>query len=255
MNKLYVTILAGGMGKRMQSHLPKVLVMVKGESMIVRLLKQIILLNPAKIFVVVGKFHIMIQNEIEKNITDDRIFYINQEMPLGTGDAVKSTLPQLVNDKESFSDEHLIQNIILNGDVPLIQYSTIKEIYDYYVENESNFLITSINLKNPSGNGRIIIDSDNNFKEIVEEKDCNVEQKLITLVNCGIYICNSDVLTQYIPLIKSNNSQGEYYLTDLVKIYRNATNQKIDLFILSAEKEIEIYNINTKEQLEYLENY
>ena len=244
-NKLYITLLAGGMGKRMQSDLPKVLHQVKGEVMIVRLLNQVVQLNPDKILIVVGKFHEIIRNEINKFINDDRIIYINQEQPLGTGDAVKCTLSE-------FNEPNII-NIILNGDVPMLQYQTIKEIYDYYLTQQSNFLITSINLTNPTGNGRIILDVDNNFKEIVEEKDCSDEQKLITLANCGIYILCSDVLTKFIPLIKNNNAQAEYYLTDLVKIYKEIMNKKIDLLILDSEKEIEIYNVNTKEQLLYIE--
>jgi bifunctional N-acetylglucosamine-1-phosphate-uridyltransferase/glucosamine-1-phosphate-acetyltransferase GlmU-like protein len=259
MNKLYVTLLAAGIGKRMQSDLPKVLHKVKGEAMIIRLLKQVVLLNPNKILVVVGKFHDIIKNEIDKYIPplgemesnfqnfllNNQIIYINQEQPLGTGDAVKCTLCE-------FNGEPIV-NIILNGDVPMLQYHTIKEIYDHYLTQQSNFLITSINLANPTGNGRIIMDPNHNFKEIVEEKDCLPDQKKITLVNCGIYICHSDILTKFIPLIKNNNAQTEYYLTDLVKIYKDATNQKIDLFILSPEKEIEIYNINTKEQLQFIE--
>jgi bifunctional N-acetylglucosamine-1-phosphate-uridyltransferase/glucosamine-1-phosphate-acetyltransferase GlmU-like protein len=288
MNRLYITLLAGGIGKRMQSDLPKVLHKVKGEVMIIRLLKQVIQLNPDKILIVVGKFRDMIKNEInkyfiehndssygipnnigrtphralhfsEKNLgksesqnnletffLNNKIVYINQEHPLGTGDAVKCTL-------DEFNGESVI-NIILNGDVPLLQYQTIKEIYDYFLSQYSKFLITSINLSNPTGNGRIIIDTNHNFKEIVEEKDCLPEQKNITLVNCGIYICSSDILIKYIPLIKNNNAQSEYYLTDLVKVYKDATNQKIDLFVLTPEKEIEIYNINTKEQLQFIEN-
>ncbi|XWV25516.1 putative UDP-N-acetylglucosamine pyrophosphorylase [Tupanvirus deep ocean] len=244
MDKLYVTLLAGGMGKRMQSDLPKVLHKVRGEAMIVRLLKQVIVLNPIKILVVVGKFHDIIKKEIETHINDERIVYVNQEQPLGTGHAVQCTLSEF---------DGSVTNIILNGDVPMLQYQTIKEIYDYYVAVNSKFLITSINLDNPTGNGRIIMDDDRNFKEIVEEKDCTIEQKKITLVNCGIYICSSDILNQYIPQIKSNNAQAEYYLTDLVKIYKDATNKIIDLFILAKEKEIEIYNVNTKEQLQFIE--
>ena len=245
-NKLFITLLAAGMGKRMQSDLPKVLHKVKGEAMIVRLLNQVAQLNPDKILIVVGKFYKIIKNEIDKFNINCQIVYINQEQPLGTGDAVKCTLSEFV--------EPNITNIILNGDVPMLQYQTIKEIYDYYLIQQSKFLITSINLANPTGNGRIILDIGNNFKEIVEEKDCLVEQKLITLVNCGIYILCSNVLTEFIPLIKNNNVQAEYYLTDLVKIYKKITDKKIDLLILAPEKEIEIYNVNTKEQLLYIEH-
>lgn len=245
MSTLYVTLLAAGMGKRMQSDKPKVLHLVNNEAMIVRLIKQALKMDPAKILIVVGKFYSEIKSEIEKSIHSDKIVYVRQHSPLGTGDAVKSTL-------DCFGGDHNINNIILNGDVPLIQYETINQIYNQYVKNNSKMTITSISLENPTGNGRIIIDSDGNFNGIVEEKDCNPEQKLINLVNCGIYFVNSGVLSKCIPKITNNNAAKEYYLTDLVKIYGKAGN-KIDLYCLPADKEIEIFNVNTKEQLQYLE--
>ncbi len=245
-HKLYITLLAGGMGKRMQSNLPKVLHKVNGETMIVRLMKQVIKLNPDKILVVVGKFYSEISSEIKQHTNDNRIEFIVQKEPLGTGDAVKCTLPLLINDN--------IDNIILNGDVPMIQHSTIKNIYNYYLETKSKLLITSIHLSNPTGCGRIILDENFGFSEIIEEKDCTEDQKKLTLVNCGIYVCNSKILKQSIPQISNNNSQKEYYLTDLVKIYNNEPSNNINLFILPRNKEIEIYNINTKEQLEYIES-
>ncbi len=245
MSKLCVTILAGGMGKRMQSDLPKVLHLVKGTPMIVRLLQQVQLLSPNKILVVVGKFRDQIKKEIEKYIINENIVYVIQPVAMGTGHAIKCTLDEIGDDTT---------NIILNGDMPMLQYRTVREIYDYYLFRQSNFLITSINLDNPTGNGRIIIDDSNNFKEIIEEKDCNTEQKMITLVNCGIYIVNSDILVKYVPFINNLNSQSEYYLTDLVKIFLGASaKNKIELFTLQQLNKIEIYNINTREQLDFIE--
>lgn len=243
MNKLYITILAGGIGKRMYSDLPKVLHKIRGKAMIVRIIEQAILFSPDKILIIVGKFKDQIQLEIEKNITYDKIIYINQEEPLGTGDAVKSSLVYFTDDNT--------KNIILNGDVPLIRYQTIKEIYDYAIQKKSKLLVTGIESKNPTGCGRIILSNCNVFEEIIEEKDCNIKQKNIKLINCGIYVCESDVLLNFIPKINNNNAQKEYYLTDLIKLYKNANSLNlVDLFILDANKENEIYNINTKEQLE-----
>lgn len=247
MEKLYVTIMAGGMGKRMQSDLPKVLHKVKGEAMIVRLLKEVNYINPDKILIIVGKYKNIIKEEIDKHFTSEKIIYVNQPVALGTGDAVKCTLEYL--------EDNNITNIILNGDVPMLKHNTIQTILDHYRVSQSNMLITSIHLQNPAGCGRILLDSNNNFNEIVEEKDCNPTQKLITMVNVGIYICNSGILKELIPQISSNNSQSEYYVTDLVKLYKNNfSNGKLELHVLPTEKEIEIYNINTREQLLYIEN-
>ena len=245
MKGLYVTILAGGVGRRMNSEVPKVLHLVKGESMIVRLIRQVQLLNPDKIIVVVGKFYVMIREEIEKYI-EYPITYAIQEKPLGTGDAVKSTL-------HLFNTEEEITNIILNGDVPMLQFETIQQIYNEYLKRGSKLQITTIELENPTGNGRIMINSDGLFEEIKEEKDCTEEQKMIKIVNCGIYICDSSILLKYIPLIESNNAQNEFYLTDLVKIYIDKSHQPIHQYRLEKEKEKEIYNVNTKEQLKFLQ--
>lgn len=233
---LFITILAGGIGKRMESEIPKVLHKVNNESMIVRIIKESLILNPDKILIVVGKFYLDIKKEIDNYIESDKITYIIQNKPLGTGHAILCTLPYLNNEN----------NIILNGDVPLIKAETIKEIYDYYLIKKSKLLITSINSDNPTGNGRIILEN-NIFKEIIEEKDCNNEEKKINLINCGIYIANSEVLIENIPKINNRNSQKEYYITDLVKIY--SASNIIDLFILDKNKEKEIFNVNTKYQL------
>lgn len=248
--QLYVTFLAAGIGRRMQSEIPKVLQTVKNEPMLIKLINEVILMNPTKVLIVVGKFRHLIKEEIEKNINDSRIVYVDQPNALGTGDAVKSTLPLFEYAFLSSDTGITITNIILNGDVPLLKYNTIRDIYSYYVTNSSKMLITSINLSNPTGNGRIVID-DGIFKEIVEEKDCNSQQKMITLTNCGIYIVDSKILTKYIPQITNKNASGEYYLTDMVKIY-NETKEKIDLYVLTPDKELEIFNVNTKEQLQYL---
>lgn len=240
MTKLYVTILAGGDGKRMGSELPKVLCPVKGEAMVVRLIKQVLKLNPDKIIIVVGKFHQMIREEIEKHVQDERIIYVIQQTPLGTGHAVKCTLSE-------FSGE--VDNIILNGDVPMIQSETVLQIYQKYLEEKVKLMITSISLAEPKGNGRIVKDALGLFQEIVEEKDCTPEQRQIKLVNCGIYIVKSSILQKYITMIGCSNAQNEYYLTDLVKLYDGP----VGLYELPAEKEMEIYNVNTKEQLEFVE--
>lgn len=244
MVNLVVTILAAGMGKRMESPLPKVLHRVRGEAMIVRLIKEVIKLSPYKIIVVVGIFYAEIRAAIEEHISMP-ITYIKQETALGTGHAVLCTLGEIHGSNT---------NIILNGDVPLLQHSTIQELYLTHMEKKSRLTITSIRLLDPTGNGRIIIDENKSFKEIVEEKDCTDEQKKITLVNCGIYISDSLVLKEFIPKILNNNVNKEYYITDLVKIYRQETLEKINLAILPENKKTEIFNVNTKKQLEELEN-
>jgi bifunctional UDP-N-acetylglucosamine pyrophosphorylase/glucosamine-1-phosphate N-acetyltransferase len=237
---LNITILAGGLGKRMRSTLPKVLHKVAGKPMLVRILEEARKFKPTKIIIVVGQY-IDVIKEVLSNHTDiqDVTFAIQQES-LGTGDAVKSTL------------EHLDRNacnLILNGDTPLIKYETLKEA----VENRSNskIQITCISLVDPTGCGRIIV-KEGVFEKIVEDKDCSTDEREVKLVNVGIYVVDTEVLLKYIPMIGCDNAQKEYYLTDLVKIYKDNEDSDVGLFELDSSKIVEISNVNTKEQLEEL---
>lgn len=240
MTSLYITIMAGGNGKRMNSDKPKVLQLVKGKPMIVRILEQIILFNPTKILIVVGCYKFQIETEIKKYINYNNIEYINQEQQLGTGHAVMCTLNFLKNNLNGV-------NIILNGDTPFIKYQTIRNIYDYYINNNQDVLITAVQTQNPTGCGRIIKINDL-FEEIVEERDCTYDQKKIQLINCGVYICTTNILYVTIPKIEKSNSQSEYYLTDFVKISKKI-GLSVGLFVCSDNQEYEFMNINTVEQL------
>jgi bifunctional N-acetylglucosamine-1-phosphate-uridyltransferase/glucosamine-1-phosphate-acetyltransferase GlmU-like protein len=243
-----ITILAGGLGKRMQSTLPKVLHLVNGVPMIVKILKELVNmdLQVSKFILVVGQFKDIIYNTIIQhiNIKNIVIEFAIQEIPLGTGHAVLCTLDLL--------EDNAI-NLIVNGDNPMLSSSTIKEAFDNFILNKSDLQILAINSDDPTGCGRIILNN-NIFEKIIEEKDCNVEQKNIKLINCGIYLVSTNILKKYIPKIKNNNTQKEYYLTDIVEICKEDEGNKIDLYTIEKNKELEIININTKEQLDILNN-
>jgi len=242
MTKLIVTILAGGLGKRMESPLPKVLHKVDGIPMIIRLLEEVEKLNPLKIYVVVGQYRDIIEQTINQYILNDlQINYIIQQIPMGTGHAVFCTLDQL--------EENSI-NLILNGDNPMLTKELLQELIFNFVVNQMAIQITAIKLNDPTGFGRIILNN-NNFEKIVEEKDCNDLQKQIQLINCGIYIVKSELLKKYIPQIRNNNAQYEYYLTDIVEVCKK-NEVSIGLYILDSSQELYITGVNTKEQLDNL---
>lgn len=242
MQNLIITILAGGKGKRMQSELPKVLHGVNGIPMIVRILQEISLLLPKKIIIVVGEFKNQIGETIAQysELKDLKIEYAIQETPLGTGHAVLSTL-HLLEDNDI--------NLIVNGDNPLLKYETLEEIINTF---HYGLQITAINSKNPFGCGRIIV-KDNIFQKIVEEKDCSDEEKKINIINCGIYLANGYTLKKYIPQIGNNNKSQEYYLTDIVELYKKDDNI-VSLHILDSSRELEVVNINTKDELDRINN-
>jgi len=247
MEKLVVTIMAAGEGKRMKSDIPKVLHLFDGKPMLVRIINESVQLNPEKIIIITGKYDIMIKTTLskylEKNVLD-KIIYIQQKNPQGTADAIKSTL-------DEYSEEDSV--LILNGDMPLITFETL---YNFVMSN-GNLLIAEI--ENPFGYGRIIKDNshlnnkNNKIIKIIEQKDCNEEEKNINLVNVGIYLFSGLILKKYIPLIKNNNSQNEYYLTDLISIIKNNTNLDILYEIINQENNYQILGVNTKEELLELE--
>lgn len=232
-----VIILAGGLGKRMNSDVPKVLHRVGGIPMIVRVILEA---DPiaSRILIVVGKYRDLIETVINEssNIPYEKIEYVDQPVPKGTGHAVMCCLP------------HLKQNqpvLILSGDVPLIKTDTMQMM----MSGLNDFCVMAATMENPTGYGRLLNDEDNEKGYfIVEEKDCSDRERECKLVNCGIYSTYGRLLMQYLPFLTTNNSQGEYYLTDIVKILRThgiAT----QICEISEEKKHEVMGVNTEEDL------
>lgn len=242
-NELNVIIMAGGLGKRMESSIPKVLHKILNKPMIVHVIEESSKLNPKKIIIVVGKYREIIENTIKEylNISILPILFVFQEEALGTGHAVQCCIKTIKNDVET-------NTIILSGDVPLLKYDTMNSI----LKNINKVKITTAEFSDSTGYGRIV-EQEGLFDKIVEEKDCSVEQKNIKKVNCGIYAFDTEILCKYLPYLSNNNSQKEYYLTDIIEIIKINENINIDLYNISKEKHNEIVGINTKDQLLALE--
>lgn len=238
-NELIVTILAAGLGKRMKSPIPKVLHKVNDIPMLVIIIQKCLKLKPKKILVVVGKYLPIIEKTLIEHDVLKYITFVNQSEPLGTGHAVHSTL--------NYLDDNCY-NLILNGDSPLIKIDTLQYIIDSFKNDNYDLQITSINSPKPFGCGRIIT-KNNKIINIIEEKDCNNEEKKINLINVGLYIGKTGTIKKIIPKINNNNVQNEYYLTDMVKIYLE-NNNNINLIKFDKDKLMEFKNINTKEQLD-----
>lgn len=244
-DKFGVIIMAGGLGKRMNSDLPKVLHKLNDLPLIIHILKTLIEIKPEKIFIIVGKYKEIIENTIKEYISlkfiEDNIIYIKQENPLGTGNAIQCCKTILISYK------NIINKIsILSGDVPLIKSNTILNL----LNNTKECNILTANIDEPYGYGRIILDNSNNIKKIVEEKDCNSDEKQIKLINSGIYSFNINIIIEYIDLIDNNNSQNEYYLT---QIFELLVKNNITINYNIINNIIEITGINTQEQLKELE--
>ena len=233
-----VIILCAGNGKRMKSKIPKVLHKIKNKSMLIYLIEKSQQLNPEKIILVVNNNNrqLIIDEIFNNGYMTHHIYFVLQKEPKGTGDAVKSCSRVLLNYLNSYV-------LILNGDVPLLSIETMKRL----IENNTNNILVC-NIKDPKGYGRILCDEKENFLNIMEDKDCNENEKKINLINTGIYCFECKMILKYIDVIDNNNNQNEYYLTDLPKLILKE--KKINLIYTNDENEI--YGINTKEQLDYL---
>lgn len=258
MNDLIVIIMAGGLGKRMNSVLPKVLHSINGEPMLVKIIKEALTLNPAQILIVVGQYHQIIKTTVEQfipiitnKITGDyNIKYVYQEVPLGTGHAIQCCRPLLQFSGPNPQIQPPSRVLILSGDVPLLKASTMQQMVQDMSPATCSVRIMTTILDNQTGYGRIVVDpTTHKFHEIVEEKDCTDEQREIKTINCGIYAFSNYFLCKYLPYLKNDNSQKEYYLTDLISIIRQ--NEGIDIEIVDVPKhrQYEIMGVNTPQQL------
>lgn len=237
-----VIILAGGMGKRMKSDKPKVLVDFEGTPMLVRLLREVKKLNVEQILIVVGKHKEIIQNTLELyNLISSNVKFVNQSETLGTGHAVMCCHNEL--------DKNNSDVLVLYGDTPLLKKELMADILA-----KSNDLVCMITKKdNPYGAGRIIQDNEGNIERIIEEKDCDDEEKLINIVNCGIYKFNSKHLCKNFKFLENNNKQNEYYLTDMIEIIAVNENIKASTYVVEKENQYQVIGVNTREELSELE--
>jgi UDP-N-acetylglucosamine diphosphorylase/glucosamine-1-phosphate N-acetyltransferase len=236
-------IMAGGLGKRMGSSLPKVLHEINEKPMIYYVIEKAFRTNCEKVGIIVGKYYDIIKNKIDEFFPqNDKIVYILQNEPLGTGHAIKCSLRWMKDNLDLDTDI-----LILSGDVPLISTETLNNL----LEQDNSILITKTT--KPDGCGRIIFNSNNNVKKIIEEKDCSSDELLIQYINCGIYNIKLHILLETIIEIKNLNLAKEYYLTDMIEIANNF-GYKINKYELPEDKTIEIANINTQADLAYVKS-
>lgn len=192
-------VLAAGLGTRMMTSRPKVLVEVEGIPIIKRVINALNNKYTLRKIVVVGENYSEIQNIISGNIT-----YAFQMKPLGTLDAYVQALPY-VSTKEV---------IVLPCDIPYIDKVLLEDIISYYYRNNIRNLLIGMNVLNPHSYGRII--NDNGNIKIIEDKHCTEEQKKIHKVNSGIYIFNVEDIYQYLSSFTFDKEVKEFYITDFI---------------------------------------
>ena len=238
--ELSIVILAAGKGTRMNSDLPKVLHKLNGKPLLDHVLDESELLNPREIILVVGfkKEHVISHTKNRINLKN-----VTQIEQLGTGHAVLQT-EEFLKDKKG----HIL---ILYGDVPNIKASTLEPIIDDHIKNNRDLTLITAELDDPTGYGRIIRDKNARLLKIVEEKDCNDNEKKIKEWNPGIYIFKIPEVFEILNNIKTNNASKEYYLTDAIGLAQQSNLQIKAIKIANSD---EVLGINTAGQLEELES-
>ncbi len=226
-------ILAAGKGTRMKSvSTPKVLHEIMGKTLLGYVLDNVKNFVSEE-FVIVGHHAQDVENFVKNNY--DNAKTVLQSPQLGTGHAVSMVCPELEN------YDGLV--LILCGDTPLVKEETLKEFVEFHKSQNSDLTVMSTIFEDPTNYGRIIRETDNSLKCIVEEKDATPEQKAVKEVNAGIYCLNWGKIKSAFGQLKSNNAQGEYYLTDIIS-WGKAQNLNVNAYILQNSDEI--YGINSR---------
>lgn len=225
---LKVIILAAGQGTRMKSCIPKVMHEVCGKPMLKHVVENTKLDEDTQAVVVIGH-----KSEYIKDYFKESLNYAYQLEQLGTGHAVMMAVEHIKDDDEV---------LIICGDTPLIERQTIMEMSALKAGGNQGVVMTSV-VENPFGYGRIIKDK-NGFVKIVEEKDATQSQKEIKEINAGTYIIDGKLLKKELGNLSTNNSQNEYYLTDVLE--NIAKNNSVVTFKVDNQS---ILGINSRIQL------
>lgn len=230
-------ILAAGKGTRMKSSKPKVLHEIFSKPLLGWVVESVNSL-PYKTdsIAVIGSGADLVEDYLKNNYNN--VQTVLQKEQLGTGHAVSMALP-LLNDFKGYV-------IITCGDTPLLKTNTLDEFIKYHASQNADLTVMTTIYDNPFGYGRIIRNQKDEIEAIVEQKDATVAQKQIKEVNTGVYCLNWEKIKPAFSDLKNNNSQGEYYLTDIVK-WANDKNYKVSGYV--AKNSYELYGINSRANL------
>ena len=209
MLKRMAIILAAGQGKRMKSKLYKVLHPVCGKPMVGHVLDTVGQAGVTRNIVVVGH-----GAEAVKSYLGSAADYVLQEQQLGTGHAVKMAKDMLGKEEGT--------TIVICGDTPLVTKETLEGLMELHESRGAAATVLTAHMDNPAGYGRVIRSNEGSVTKIVEQKDCSPEEDAVQEINTGTYCFDNAKLFAALDKVTNNNAQQEYYLTDVIGIFREA---------------------------------
>lgn len=214
----YAIILAAGKGTRMKSDLPKVLHQVSGITMLEHVFRSVSALAPAQTVTIVGH-----KAEMVEAVLVDQTHFVLQKEQLGTGHAVRMA-EEVLGDLDG-------QTLVIAGDTPLITGESLKSLVDFHINHKNVATILTAEAQNPFGYGRVVRNADGEVLKIVEQKDASDFEQQIKEINTGTYVFDNRRLFEALKDINTDNAQGEYYLTDVIGIFRQA-GEKVGAYML-----------------------
>ena len=214
----YAVILAAGKGTRMKSDLPKVLHKVAGISMLEHVFRSVSAIEPEKTVTVIGH-----KAELVEQVLAGQTEFVRQTEQLGTGHAVMMAEPVLENLTG--------QTLVIAGDTPLITGESLKNLIDFHINHKNVATILTAEADNPFGYGRIVRNQHGEVIKIVEQKDASDFEQQIKEINTGTYVFDNARLFEALKNIHTNNAQGEYYITDVIGIFRE-NGEKVGAYTL-----------------------
>jgi bifunctional UDP-N-acetylglucosamine pyrophosphorylase/glucosamine-1-phosphate N-acetyltransferase len=232
---LSVVILAAGQGKRMNSDLPKVLQPLAGRPLLQHVIGAARAVNPDNIYVVYGHGGAQVQAAL----AHENVEWILQAEQLGTGHAVMQAMCVI-------PDDHTV--LVLYGDVPLIGAGSLSKLVK--AAGEGALAVLTVNLEDAAGYGRIVRNAEGRVSAIVEHKDATPAQLQIREVNSGLMAAPAGRLREWLLGLGSNNTQREYFLTDVVA---GAVKEQVHVEAIPAVNALEVAGVNDKIQLSSVE--
>ncbi|MCG8708558.1 bifunctional UDP-N-acetylglucosamine diphosphorylase/glucosamine-1-phosphate N-acetyltransferase GlmU [Brenneria sp. 4F2] len=229
-----VVILAAGKGTRMYSDLPKVLHPLAGKPMVQHVIDAAMSVGAQHVHLVYGHGGDLLKH----TLSDQALNWVLQAEQLGTGHAMQQAAPYFADDEDI---------LMLYGDVPLISPATLQRLLR--AKPQGGIGLLTVKLDDPSGYGRIVREN-GAVVGIVEHKDASDEQRQINEINTGILVANGNDFKRWLSRLNNDNSQGEYYITDIIAL---AATEGKSVIAAHPERLSEVEGVNNRLQLSSLE--